>query len=343
MLVQKLLTAAMICTVICGLTLYNLTSFQDKTTLQRFIDHVHLYPPLRKLKYSNQRLSICPSVYVHSKYAFVTYIGINTVIENKVDWYILSACKLAHSILRHTSSIDMVMMLAMEENYQLSRYQRKMIEWSGWQICNVNFITSPNNIQNRFYDAKIFTKFHVWKMIEYKAIVCIDSDMLVINNISSLFSEIVPKMIKSNNSVAMGYDYPRKTHYRYPLINIIVNMCRVTPSNFNAGIFLLEPSINIFNQLFVNIANGQYNQFWCEQGLLNSFFVNKTYVLPFKYNANLVTKGCDPEFYKQNKADIAILHYTVAKPWMKSLWSQEYMWSCPWWNLNEECKLWDEF
>lgn len=300
------------------------------------------HTPFPLPKRSSTVASICPSVQVNSRYAFVTYIGINTFIGSKVHWYIVSACKLAQSLLLFSPEIDFIMMIAIEDGLSLSKYQQDMIEWSGWQICTVNFINSNNNIDNRFYHAQLFTKLHVFRLAEYEAIACIDSDMFAIKNASVLFYEIWPEMQSKNLTLAMGLDYPRKESKR-TVIHYLIGKCIPSWSEYNAGIFVLQPSLQTYNDLMIAMNNSSYQLDMCDQGLLNEFFKNKIYELPYKYNANLVTKICDTEFYNKQREDIVFMHFTVAKPWMNTVWTNEWMWTCPWWNLYEECALWSSF
>ena len=288
------------------------------------------------------RLEMCPNVVVSNRFAFVTYIGMNSLIQSKVNWYIVSACKLAQSILSLSSGSDLIMMLAQDNGFSLDNYHKDMIEWSGWQICNVESLSSKHKVNNRFHDARIYTKLHIWKMIEYEAVVCVDSDMFAVRDASDLFQSVWPEMKSQNFTFAMGLDYPRLDSKR-SLFHILIGKCLPSWSEYNGGLFLLKPSIETYHALIEMMDDNSYDINMCEQGLLNAYFMNKTFTLPFKYNVNLVTKVCDPQFYLLERDSAVFLHFTVAKPWMTSLWVGEYMWTCPWWNLDLECSIWNQF
>lgn len=344
---EKALVFSM-CIFTCAYFLYTGLTSQDQNTVVRLLDRVTdsmLFKtvPAASRSLSIKTLSVCPSVHVTSRYAFVTYIGINKAVSQKALWYLVSACKLAVSILRFTGpEIDLVMLLAVEEGRHLPKYQQEMIEWSGWQICRINFITSSNDVKNRFYDAQIFTKLHVFRLAEYEAIACIDSDMFALKNASGLFHDVWPDMLRKNLTFAMGLDYPSKASKR-SAFHYLIGKCGPGPSEYNGGIFVLQPSSQTYDALMVAMNNSTYDLNMCEQGLLNEFYRDRIYALPFKYNANLVTKVCEPEFYSQQRDGIVIMHFTVAKPWMNTIWTSEWMWTCPWWNLNEECDIWSSF
>ncbi len=78
----------------------------------------------------------------------------------------------------------------------------------------------------------------------------------------------------------------------------------------------------------------------CDQGLFETFYLNSTFEFSYVYNANLVTPDCEPAVWERYKDSIVFLHFTVAKPWMRSLFVEDYRWTCPWWNIEDLCELW---
>ena len=279
----------------------------------------------------------CPDVTVNSKYAFVTYVGLNEAVSKDVRWYLFSAAKLAQSILYYTKKYDIIMMVAQDDGMTLSDLDLELILTSGWQLCYVPSISSSLNYHNRFHDAKIYTKFHVWRLKEYEAVVAIDSDMYAVGDPSYVFQKIWPDMVASNLTFGMGVDYPLWSAPR-PLWQIMIGRCVPSRSDFNGGLFVLQPSISTFNALVSMINTDTYDLEMCEQGLLNAYFQNKTYVLPFALNVNVVTKACAPDLF--HGSEKTFIHFTVAKPWKTSILAKDFMWTCPWWGLTEECESW---
>ena len=140
----------------------------------------------------------------------------------------------------------------------------------------------------------------------------------------------------------MGLDYPRPTSRQSPL-HYMIGRCVQARSEFNAGLFLLKPNLETYNGLIQMLNQNKYDVEMCEQGLLNAFFLNQTYVIPFKYNANVVAKACAPEVFQAHEHEAVLLHFTVAKPWMTSMWTEQWMWSCPWWGVEKECSIWNAY
>ena len=106
-------------------------------------------------------------------------------------------------------------------------------------------------------------------------------------------------------------------------------------ADFNAGMLLVKPSVTEFQRLVRNMNLNHYNKGWCEQGLLNAEYNSSYYALPFKYNANVVSKYCEPDLWSRHKANIVFYHFTIAKPW--------WIWACKYQQLEHECAQWRDF
>ena len=281
---------------------------------------------------------LCPDITKNSKFAIVTYLVANNAIKDDVRWYVISAVKLAQSILYFTGEYDLIMMVTLEDNMPLTTWQLEIILNSGWQICYVDGIGSSSTFyNNRFQSAKIYTKFNVWRLEEYEAVVSIDSDMYAVGDPSYLFDQIWPDMIAKNYTIGLALDYPPPNTPR-TLLNYVIGKCAPVKSHFNGGIFIVKPSEKTFNDLVGAIDTMDYDIGMCEQGLLNAFFQNSAYTLPFSLNVNMVTKACMPELY--HGSNKTFIHFTVAKPGKTSLFILNFMWTCPWWEMEDECEMW---
>ena len=352
MLHHQLFICAILCLCFTYLVSQNLAHQDNHEFVLHFLDRLTSHrrstvkftaqiPPI-PTPANATRLSLCPAAIASNPYAFATYIGLNSAVEPSIDWYIVSACKLAQSLLRTSAGVDLIMLLSTEDGLTLRKYQRDMIEWAGWQICEVDPISTEKPIRNRFHDAKIYTKLHAWQLVEYTAVASIDADMLALGNASKLFHEIWPAMQFNHYDFGMALDFPTPASQQSTL-HYLIGRCVQSRSQYNAGLFLLKPSLETYQNLTQMVNSQGYDVVMCEQGLLNTYFHSKTYTIPFKYNANVVTKACSPQVYAHNAQDIVLLHFTVAKPWMTSMWSTQWMWSCPWWGVEEECATWNAY
>lgn len=120
---------------------------------------------------------------------------------------------------------------------------------------------------DRFKDS--FTKFSLWKYEEYSKIVYIDADHLILQNIDDLFN--------------------------------CENFCAVKdnlgPRYFNAGLFVLAPSMVIYSKMMEEFTKESHNNGYADQDFLNWFFRDwKEY--PYEYNAIWFNRPADMNYMK---------------------------------------------
>ena len=213
--------------------------------------------------------------------------------------YVQSAVKLAKSLRFWKIKADLIMLVI----EMPSANYRKDLEDTGWNICHVPVIEGNTTVSSVFLQTKMYSKLNAWALIEYDAILYVDSDTLVIRDPSPLFHTHLPAMEKAGLTLGAAWDRPQPA------------------KNFNAGVLLLIPSISTFRQLQSSILTVPHNPYMAEQALLNAiFFRNDSrhlsfYVLPFIYNANIASIIKEREFWAHHLDSISILHYTVSKGW----------------------------
>jgi glycogenin len=158
-----------------------------------------------------------------------------------------------------------------------------------------------------------YTKLHIWNLIEYDKIVYIDADTCVLENIDHLFSR--------PNLTAAPDVFP--------------------PDKFNAGVLIIEPSKDIFQDMQIKTFElKSYDG--GDTGFLNAYFPNwyllhSDHRLPFAYNAqrtlHWMTYEKQPGYWNSIKP-IKILHFSsTPKPWnnaekkgdLEMIWWQYYI------------------
>jgi len=251
--------------------------------------------------------------------------------------YGVSAMKLANTVRRFTD-VDMIMMSI--EGRSMTSCQQKQMEAAGWKICTVPAIQGPPTSEtNRFLEALMYSKFNAWQFIEYKGILLLDSDTLVVGDITPAFTNIIPLMQKTKKSIAAARDRPPKVTVK----------CTPGSTHFNAGVILLIPSAESFNMLKQSIASIPHSVIYAEQELLNIIyyktapFNKELHELPFAYNAVTLSKTCEPDVWVKQQSHIKIVHYTTAKGWTYSThWHAfEDPFLCWWWDVQDLCLLWE--
>ena len=135
-----------------------------------------------------------------------------------------------------------------------------------------------------------YSKLQLWSMTQFDKIVYMDSDMMAVQNIDSIFGE-------------------------YDEFSAVVD---AYPGIFNTGIFLLEPNVTTYKNLIGTYKEVEsYNV--GDQGYLNWYFgrkwrSNTSYHLPLIYN--VLIKYRDSVIWPTIKDNIKVVHFTAeTKPW----------------------------
>ena len=108
----------------------------------------------------------------------------------------------------------------------------------------------------------MFTKINIWKENQYKKILYIDADMIVLQNIDFIFE------INSNISAVYG----GSNYHKYQGIEV--------------GVLLIKPSIDTYNNLIKTMNSDNYDLRMSDQTLINDYFLkhDKINYLDSKFN-----------------------------------------------------------
>lgn len=186
---------------------------------------------------------------------------------------------------------------------------RESLAKQGWRLREVEPIGNPASdmLLPRF--ANVFTKLRAWELTEYRKVVFLDGDTVVLRNIDDLFDR---------PSLAAAPDF-------------------LLPDRFNSGVMVLDPSRAELATMLERLPElGSYDG--GDQGFLNEivdwYALPPAHRLPAAYNT--------PQFLFQFiaahrvlrdrlLAEIKIVHYTLQKPWRSTnitgasaLWWQFY-------------------
>ena len=131
----------------------------------------------------------------------------------------------------------------------------------------------------------MFSKLHVWNLIEYNSILYLDSDTLAVKSPARIFTDVIPQMHESGVELAMANLGPRW-------------------SDFNAGVMIVLPGFTSVKQMRESINTTHFNTYFAEQSFLNAFFQDRIFQLPYSFN--------DP-FYESHPLFI----HMIGKPWQR--------------------------
>eukprot|EP00158_Paraphelidium_tribonemae_P002883 Partr_v1_DN25753_c0_g1_i1_m74639 putative glycogenin len=208
------------------------------------------------------------------------------------DNYAVGALVLAHSLRDHSTTKQ----LAVIVSESVSQNVRDQLKAVFDHVIPVESIasTSRENLRALGRPELLFTytKLQVWNLTQFRKVVFLDADTLVVSNVDDLFAHE-----ELSACPDMGW-----------------------PDCFNSGVFVATPSAETFGKLMAFAASeGSFDG--GDQGILNDFFPNWKR-LPFLYNVGLTTSYTYTPAYKRYGANAKILHFFgVDKPWNWSRYS----------------------
>jgi alpha-N-acetylglucosamine transferase len=193
--------------------------------------------------------------------------------------------------------------------HDVSETARLRLVAQGWRLREVEPIGNPARdlLLPRF--VNVFTKLRVWELTEYRKVVFLDGDTVVLRNVDELFDR---------PSLAAAPDF-------------------LLPDRFSSGVMVIDPCrAHLDAMLELMRQLGSYDG--GDQGFLNEvvdwYALPASHRLPAAYNT--------PHFLFQFMAthrvlrerllaDVKIVHYVVQKPWQSAavtgasaLWWQFY-------------------
>jgi hypothetical protein len=133
-------------------------------------------------------------------YAYVTLVMLG-------DKYVSAAIVLAHSIRQLGSQADLVVLVTPDVSEDGKLTLHKFYD----HVININYITIPNwrtkQQKHKKYLELVFTKFHVFDLVQYKKILLIDADALVLKYPDHLFSLNTPAgCFLEDKNLIISYD-----------------------------------------------------------------------------------------------------------------------------------------
>ncbi|KAL7239449.1 hypothetical protein ACSBR2_005368 [Camellia fascicularis] len=192
--------------------------------------------------------------------------------------FVCGAIALAQSIIQTNTTKDLVLLA----DDSISKSSLQGLRAAGWKIKHTKRIRSPDS-KRKIYSEWNYSKLRVWELTEYDKIICIDADIIVLENIDEFF--VYPQFS------AVGED----------------------DFVFNSGIMLVEPSKCTFETLMEKMSQvASYDA--TDQGFLNEMFT-WWHRWPSRLNSLTLFDGADNKNHEMPRNAYA-MHYLGIKPWM---------------------------
>ncbi|KAK6929774.1 Glycosyl transferase, family 8, partial [Dillenia turbinata] len=200
------------------------------------------------------------------------------------DEFLLGVRVLGKSIRNNRSTIkDMVVLVS----DGVSSYTKSLLRADGWIVEQISLLTNPNHVSpKRFWG--VYTKLKIFNMTDYKKVVYLDADTIVVKNIEVLFK--------------CGKFCANLKH----------------SERLNSGVMVLEPSEKVFNDM-MNQVNSLYSYTGGDQGFLNSYYADFPNAPLFEPNLSPAERNSRPipEMERLStlyNADVGL--YMLANKWM---------------------------
>ncbi|PON43935.1 Glycosyl transferase [Trema orientale] len=206
------------------------------------------------------------------RYAYATVL-------HSSESYVCGAIALAQSIRRTRSTKDLILLA----DRSIGPVARQGLRSAGWRVLTIDRIRSPF-AKKGSYNEWNYSKLRLWQLAEYDKLVFIDADLLVLNNLDSLF--FYPQLSAAGNDKVL----------------------------FNSGVMVIEPSNCLFEVLTresfrIESYNGG------DQGFLNEVFT-WWHRLPKRINYLKIFRSKGDGSGREVGEDIDAIHYLGLKPWM---------------------------
>ncbi|XP_043710346.1 inositol phosphorylceramide glucuronosyltransferase 1-like isoform X1 [Telopea speciosissima] len=198
------------------------------------------------------------------------------------DEFLLGVRVLGKSIRDTGSTKDMVVLVS----DGVSDYAKKLLEADGWIVQTISLLANPNQVRpTRFWG--VYTKLKIFNLTNYKKVVYLDADTIVVKSIEDLFkcSKFCANLKHSER--------------------------------LNSGVMVVEPSETVFNDM-MNQVNTLPSYTGGDQGFLNSYFPGFANAHVFEPNLSSDVMNSRPVEMERlstlYNADVGL--YMLANKWM---------------------------
>ncbi|KAM7478510.1 hypothetical protein LguiA_026723 [Lonicera macranthoides] len=200
---------------------------------------------------------------------------------------------------------------------------RRILVAQGCVVREIEPVYPPEN-QTEFamaYYVINYSKLRIWEFVEYSKMIYLDGDIQVYENIDHLFDMpngyfyavmdcFCEKTWSHSPQHRIGYCQQCPNRVHWPTSDLGPR----PPLYFNAGMFVYEPSLPIYDDLLKTLQITSPTSF-AEQDFLNMFFRDIYKPLPSSYNLVMAMLWRHPENIKLDQ--VKVVHYCAAgsKPW----------------------------
>lgn len=247
---------------------------------------IYLYYPVHLLP-TDHFVSCKPKIYN------LTYRAAILTVSN--EHYAPYVLRLGASITRHVGVNKVDMLLYLMSPNTSNQSNDEVFYTSGWQQIHRFSESTASSL--------LFSKFVAWNLTQYDIVLLLDADVLIVDDISELFTLWGPILLDPTNRVtlAAALDQPQQRSLRWT---------SSAGQRFNAGVVLLRPDRDVYLWLVDAIERIPYDNLF-EQTILNAGLRAQHIWLDQEFNSMAVVAYAVPWSWP---ARPRIIHFTHPKP-----------------------------
>ena len=204
-------------------------------------------------------------------YAYVTLVMLG-------DLYVSAAIVLAHSLRKLETKSDLVVLVTPD----VSEAAKRVLSIFFDKVKEINYVTVPNwrtkKQTHRKYLELVFTKFHLFNLTEYKKVLLIDADALILKHPDHIFSLETPAgCLLENKDLFISYDnsgnYILPPDGKIKWYDVYCECCphgslipkemtdriykNFSNSGIGGGLMLLKPQKGEFENILNDVSHGK--------------------------------------------------------------------------------------
>ena len=221
------------------------------------------------------------------------------------DFFVPGAVALINSLKANETKYEVSCMIT----EGVSDEGRETLLKYGYTLIDIEKIV-PNRtegIKDRYRENSwmMFTKLNLWRLLEYDKLVFLDADCLAIDNVDEMMDMPSVSAVKD-----IGY------------------------GGISAGVLILEPDQQIFDDMMSNLDNDVYDNTYSDQSFLNWYLKDRKMwnEIPIQYN--VLQKRI------AFQSGIKIYHYNGQKPWITEVQENNCHWQM---GQNQIYQIWNHF
>jgi lipopolysaccharide biosynthesis glycosyltransferase len=171
--------------------------------------------------------------------------------------------------------------------YNVFKTTTDILDKNDVQYRVINMISSPHEAARY---RGVYTKIHVFKLIEFDRVIFLDADTIMLKNVDDLFTQDIEFGATALHGVELN------------------------DKEFSPGMMVVKPSGAVYSDLMIQKdVTPTYDG--GDQGFLNKFFEDKWYHIPDEYHVTKRIFKHHQDKWNAMLGNVRILHYPGSKPW----------------------------